>query len=130
MKVLIGAAAAALLLCGAAAAQETTLTPGPGPAVQVPPSRCGDLPGTPTAPDGADATSDAMQAAMASFTAWEASYRGILECRRTEAREAQALSEQRTSEFNSGVTSFNATVASWTTEVEEFNARQPRRNRR
>lgn len=128
MKVLIGAAAAALLLCGAAAAQETTTAP--GPAVQAPPSRCGELPAAPTAPDGAGATSDAMQVGMAAFTAWEASTRVVLECRRGEAREAQAISEQRTAEFNGGVTSFNATVATWTAEVEEFNARQPRRNRR
>ena len=71
-----------------------------------------------------------MTAAMAQFTAWDAAYRGVLECRRTEAQEAVATSERRTSEFNAGVTSFNGVVASWTAEVEEFNGRQNRRGPR
>lgn len=127
MKVLIGAAAAALLFCGAAVAQETTA---PAASVQVAPSRCGELPATPSLPDGGAASADNMQVAMASFTSWEAAYRGVLECRRAEAQEAQATSERRTAEFNGGVTGFNATIASWTAEVEEFNGRQNRRGRR
>lgn len=129
MKVLIGAAAAAVLLCGVATAQEATPPPAAA-TVQVPPSHCGELPAAPALADGAGASADNMQVAMAAFTSWEAAYRGVLECRRAEAQEAQATSERRTAEFNGGVTSFNATIASWTAEVEEFNGRQNRRGPR
>jgi len=129
MKVLIGAAAMAVLLSGAAAAQENTLG-APPPNYQVPASRCAELPAAPTMPDGADANAQAMQIAMAAFNTWDASYREILQCRRVEAQEAQAIQQARTQEFNGAVQSYNATVAAVQADVEEYNGRQNTRRRR
>jgi hypothetical protein len=127
MKVLIGAATMAVLLCGAAAAQETLGAPPSN--FQAPASRCAALPTAPSLPDGGSAEAADMQLATNAFQTWEAAYREVLACRRTEAQEAQAIQQARTQEFNGGVQSYNATVASWTAEVEEFNGRQNRRRR-
>ena len=129
MKVLIGAATMAVLLCGAAAAQENTLG-APPPNFQAPASRCAELPAAPAMPDGAGANAEAMQTAMATFNTWDASYREVLACRRTEAQEAQAIQQVRTQEFNAAVQAYNANVASVQAEVEEYNGRQSNRRRR
>lgn len=129
MKVLIGAATMAVLLCGAAAAQETI--GGDLPANYQPPaSRCAALAAPPSLPEGSQASAPQMNEAMAAFSAWETSYRETLTCRRTEAQEAQAIQQARTQEFNSSIQAYNATVASWTAEVEEYNSRQGNRRHR
>jgi hypothetical protein len=128
MKVWIGAATMAVLLCGAAAAQETLGAPPPN--YQVPASRCAELPAAPAVVDGAAANAEVMQTAIATFNAWDASFREILQCRRVEAQEAQAIQQARTQEFNGAVQSYNAAVASVQAEVEEYNGRQNNRRRR
>jgi hypothetical protein len=121
MKVWIGAATMAVLLCGAAAAQETLGAPPPN--YQVPASRCAELPAAPAVVDGAAANAEGMQTAIATFNAWDASFREILQ-------EAQAIQQARTQEFNGAVQSYNAAVASVQAEVEEYNGRQNNRRRR
>ncbi|GAM98826.1 hypothetical protein U91I_02462 [alpha proteobacterium U9-1i] len=131
MKVLIGAAAMAVLLSGAAFAQETTSnTLGPPPAsFQVPASRCGEFPTAPTPPDGASASAAEMQAAMATFEAYNASYRQVLACRRSEAEEAQAIQQRRTQDFNGAVQSYNGVVTGWQAAAEAYNGRSRVRRR-
>jgi hypothetical protein len=47
----------------------------------------------------------------------------VLACKRAQAEAARAEADRLTNEFNSQNTAVRTSVAAWTAEVEEFNAR-------
>lgn len=127
LKSIVCASACMAAFAPAALAQTTTPPVATAPPA---PSRCGEIPTTPPAlADGATANNDGMTVANTAFTTWAAQVRAIMECRHVEAEELRILSAARTAEFNAGAAQFNATVAAWQAEVDEFNAR-PARGRR
>lgn len=127
MRILI-AAAAVLLTTGLASAQENGQPA--QPAAPVPPSSCGALPTLPTLSDGATATPEAMQGTQTAITAADPAYRANLECRRREVDALIAQLQARRDEFNAGATNLNSLAERWQAEIDEFNAREPRRRNR
>jgi acyl-CoA reductase-like NAD-dependent aldehyde dehydrogenase len=126
MRILFAAAAAVLCTSGLAWAQPTETTPSQ-PAIPVPATTCGELPTSPTLPDGASANHEAMQASQDALQAFDTSYRANMECRRAELDRLAAQLQARRDEYNAGASNLNALLATWQTEIDEFNARQPRR---
>lgn len=115
MKVLLGAAAvAALLIATPAMAQDTTAAPASCGAVEAAP---GDM------PDGASANRNAVEAYTQRFNAWAEATNQVLACKRAQAEAARAEADRLTNEFNTNNSSVRTSVAAWTAEVEEFNAR-------
>lgn len=123
MRILIAAAAAALCTSGVAWAQTETSQP----AEPAPATACGELPSNPTLPDGATANHEAMQVAQDALQAFDTTYRANLQCRRAELDRLTAQLQARRDEYNNGASNLNALLATWQTEIDEFNARQPRR---
>lgn len=115
MKVLLGAAAAAALLFATPAmAQNTTAAPAECGAVAPAP---GDM------PDGATASRGDVEAYTQNFNAWAEATNQVLACKRSRAEAARAQADAFTNEFNTENGTVRTSVAAWTAEVEEFNAR-------
>jgi hypothetical protein len=117
-----------VFMAGSALAQ----TPPAAPAAQAAASRCAAVStASPSGlPDGAAADGDAMTAGNTAFTAWATTERATLECRRAEIAELRATLEARTAEYNAAADRLNTAIATWGAEVEEYNARAPRRRGR
>jgi hypothetical protein len=115
MKVLLGAAAvAALLIATPAMAQDT-------PAAA---AACGNVePAPDNMPDGASANRSAVEAYTQRFNAWAEATNQVLACKRAQAEAARAEADRLTTEFNAQNSTIRGSVAAWTAEVEEFNAR-------
>jgi hypothetical protein len=68
-----------------------------------------------------------MQTAQDALQAYDTAYRANLQCRRAELDRLTAQLQARRDEYNNGAGNLNALLATWQTEIDEFNARQPRR---
>jgi hypothetical protein len=123
-----GAFAFAVMVAGSALAQTTPAAP----AAQAAASRCEAVAaaGPQGLPDGATADADAMNAGNAAFTAWATAERATLECRRAEIADLRATLDARATEFNAAAERLNSAIPAWQAEVDEYNARTPRRPRR
>lgn len=122
MRLVLGAAVAALLMATPAMAQNDTAA--------APAASCGAVSAAPTGmPDGATASRNVVEAYTTSFNAWAETTNAVLACKRGRAEAARAQADALTAEFNTENGSLRDTIASWTAEVEEFNARNPRRGR-
>lgn len=120
MRLVLGAAVAALLMATPAMAQNDTAA--------APAASCGAVAPAPTGmPDGATASRNVVETYTTNFNAWAEATNQVLACKRARAEAARAQADALTAEFNTENGSLRDTIASWTTEVEEFNARNPRR---
>jgi hypothetical protein len=122
MRLLLGAAVAALLIASPAMAQTGAA-----------PATCGAVTPAPTdMPDGATASRPDVEAFTERFNAWAEANNQVLACKRTRAEQARAQADAYTNEFNTENATLRQTIATWTAEVEEFNARNvpARRDRR
>lgn len=144
MKASLGAWVAALALGASAltldaAAQATGEQPAAtsqpsAPAQSAPPSRCPGFPADPSLPDGATArNARVMQDGDRVYQEWGRSMQSVLECRRTEAQEAQAAAvlanataQQRVTEYNAAVERLNVVGQAWQAEAAEYNGRNRR----
>jgi hypothetical protein len=121
MKLLLGAAVAALLFASPAMAQTD-------PAAA--PATCGAIAAAPSdQPDGATATREQIEAFTTRFNTWAEATNAVLSCKRTRAEAARAQADAMASEFNTDNNGLRTAIASWQTEVDEFNARAPARDR-
>ena len=120
MKLLFGAAVAALLMATPAMAQTDA----------APAAACGTLAPMPgDQPDGATASREVVEAYTQRFNAWAEASNAVLACKRSQAEQARARADALATEFNTENASVRDSIAAWTTEVTEFNAR-PQRQRR
>jgi hypothetical protein len=63
------------------------------------------------------------------FNAWAEATNQVLACKRARAEAARAQADALANEFNTENGALRDAIAAWTAEVEEFNARNPRRER-
>lgn len=123
MRLVLGAAVAALLMVTPAMAQNDTAA--------VPAASCGVASAAPTGmPDGATASRNTVEGYTTNFNAWAEATNQVLACKRARAEAARAEADRLTAEFNTENAALRETIASWTVEVEEFNARNPPRRGR
>ena len=119
MKLLLGAAVAALLVASPAAAQTDA-----APAA----ASCGTIGPAPGGqPDGATVDRAVIEAYTLEFNTWATAANQVLACKRARAEEARVRAEALTGEFNTENAGVRSAIATWTVEVEEFNARTPTR---
>ena len=123
---LILAAALMAAFTVSAQAQETT-TPAPTPPVEVPASSCPAFTPAPTAPDAARATAEQMNAAVASYTTWQAAAQTVLDCRNAERRTLHAQVQARTAELEAAAAANTAAAAAFQAQLDAFHARRNRR---
>jgi len=122
MKLLVGVAVAALLIASPAMAQTDT-----APAA---PATCGTIGPAPTdQPDGATATRQQVEAFTTRFNTWAEATNAVLSCKRQRAEAARAQADAMAAEFNTENNGLRTAIAAWQTEVDEFNARAPARDR-
>jgi hypothetical protein len=123
MKFLLGAAAIGALLIASPAIAQTEAAPAA--------ASCGTIAPAPgDRPDGATAERPALEAYTTRFNTWVEATNAVLACKRSRAEVARATADTLTSEFNTENTTVRDSIAAWTAEVEEFNARAPASNRR
>lgn len=122
MKYVLAAAMFAAFTMSAQA-QDTTTAP---PAAPVPASSCPALTPGPTAPDPAHATADQMNAAVASYTAWQAATQTAVDCRNAERRSLNAQLQARTTELQAAQTANQAAAAAFQAQLDAFHARRGR----
>jgi len=121
MKILALALVGAALLATPALAQTEGAAP-PAPAAAVT-SRCGDVPASPTVPDGATSNRRAMNAASEAFNAWGPQAQAVQTCRRTEAEEARQRADGLAAQFNTNNAELRRVSDLMVAEMAEFNAR-------
>ncbi len=105
---------------GAAFAQDT-------PAPTVPPSTCPAIVQAPAAPDGATASQQDMQAAVARYETWRAQAETTMQCRAAEVNALNAQTRARRAEYDAALADNQARAAAFQAQIE---AAQARRNRR
>jgi hypothetical protein len=110
---------AALLATPALAQTEPAALAAPAAAT----SRCGDLPPSPTIPDGATANRRTMTAAGEAFNAWGPQAQAIQTCRRAEAEEARQRADALAAQFNANNSELRRVSDAMVAEMAEFNAR-------
>ena len=109
-----------VLSAGAAFAQDA-------PAPAVPPSTCPAIVQAPAAPDGATASQQDMQAAVARYEAWRVQAEATMQCRAAEVNALNAQSRARRAEYDAALADNQARAAAFQAQIE---AAQARRNRR
>lgn len=122
MRLLIGAAAAAFLMAAPAVAQT--------PAAPALTSTCGEYPPQPTLPDGASANRAAMERGVEAYNTWITAAQAVQNCRNAEMTAWRTAYEGIGARNEADVQSANALNATWRADLEEFEARQNRGNRR
>lgn len=123
-------ALAAIVISGAAMAQTGPAPATPTQAPSAPPSRCGEVPVGPAAPDPVTATAEQIQTAVASYDAWRAAVQPNMDCRRAEALELRAAADARAAEYNAANAAAQATGAAFQTAIDAYNARLRQGGRR
>ncbi len=112
---------AAVVAC-AFAAQASAQTPAPG--------SCSGFTSAPSMPDGATATSSAMQNGDIRFNAWLEARNSKLSACLADINALQAQLQPLQEAFNAAAAERAAAYASWSAEVEEYNSRGSSGNRR
>lgn len=124
MRMLVCTAVTALLVSGAASAQ----TPAVGaPALS---ANCASLQGPPVAPDGATTPRRDMERAIEGYRAWQTNYNAQVERCRADVKALEDLAAANARVFSEAQQPFIALSQAWVAEVDEFNARAPRRDPR
>jgi len=116
----VAAALAALPL--SAHAQET----GAAPAPQVAPSSCAAFTEAPAPPDGATATAEQVQAAVAAYEVWRAATQATLDCRAAEVRSLNAQATARANEYRTAQAENAERAAAFQAQLDIFAARRQR----
>jgi hypothetical protein len=122
MKTLALALLGVALLATPALAQTEGTAPAATPAAAVT-SRCGDVPASPTVPDGATSNRRTMNAASEAFNAWGPQAQAIQTCRRAEAEEARQRADALAAQFNANNSELRRVSDLMVAEMAEFNAR-------
>lgn len=125
MRMLVCTAVAALMVSGVALAQ----TPPAAGAPALSPN-CAGLQGPPVAPDGATTPRRDMERAIEGYRAWQTSYNAQVERCRADVKALEDLAAANARVFSEAQQPFIAQSQAWVAEVEEFNARAPRRDAR
>ncbi len=125
MRMLVCTAVAALFVSSAALAQ----TPPAGSAPALSPN-CATLQAPPVAPDGATTPRRDMERAIEAYRAWQTGYNAQVERCRADIKALEDLAAANARVFSEAQQPFIAASQAWVTEVDEFNARAPRRDPR
>lgn len=125
MRLLVCTAVAAIAVSGAALAQ----TP-PAPASAALSANCTTLSAPPAVPDGATTPRREMERAIEGYRAWQTGYTAQVERCRADIKALEDLAAANARAFTEAQQPFVAASQAWVAEVDEFNARAPRRDSR
>lgn len=125
MRMFVCTAVAALMVSSAALAQ----TPPAGPAPALSPD-CASLSAPPPAPDGATAPRRVVESAREQYLAWQTAYNAQRDRCLADIRALNDLAAANARAFEEAQRPFVAASEAWVAEIEEFNARAPRRDPR